>query len=247
MKIVSPYRPFPPESAAHLALGPFDWPGALQMLEASARRFCGCHVVAITDIATTLPIPAHKYPTWQPRLMLWMLEVSLRYLESPDFDQDTVMVCPDILVLGDLRPYFRADLGVIVRLGDKHQASGRTLLNSVQWWRVEAKTQLVAFYREALRIGEGLSDDVIRWGADTVPLVKLLSPIEEGLTERAGLSVSGVDHVEVMTAFSSALMRKMRFGHPFIPETPLLDFKYLRKNSMREFFDAAMATTAVAS
>lgn len=239
MKIVSPFRPFPPESDAHIALGAFDWHDALLMLEESARRFSQCDVFVITDVDTSVPVQAYTYETKQRRLMLWILEVSLRYLESDDFNEDTVMVSPDILVLGDLRPFFRADLGIIVRFADKHVASGRTLLNSVQWWCLEAKTRLVALYRTALTIACRLPADVVRWGADTVPLQQLLSPFECGRSERNGLSVFAVDARESMTDFSRSLLRKMRVGHPFIPETPLLDFRYLRKRHMREFFDAA--------
>jgi hypothetical protein len=61
MKIVSPFRPFPPESSAHRKLGPFDWVGALQMLGTSARASCDCATFALTDVDTDLPVPAYQY------------------------------------------------------------------------------------------------------------------------------------------------------------------------------------------
>jgi hypothetical protein len=191
----------------------------------------------VTDVDTTLPGPTFQYATTHRRLMLWILDVSLRYLESPDFDRDTVMVSPDILVLGDLRGFFKADIGVIMRTADKF-LNERPLLNSVQWWSVAAKDRLVAFYRQALEIAETLSDDVICWGADTEPLLRLLSPLEVGVSERAGLTVSAVDQREVMATFSRRILRQMRDRQPY-QGLPLLDFKYLRKKHLREFFDYA--------
>jgi hypothetical protein len=238
VRVVTPFRPFEPESREHLELGPFDWVGAIGMLRASVERSCRCETVTLTDVDTTLPGPTFKYATTHRRLMLWILDVSLRYLESPDFDRDTVMVSPDILVLGDLRGFFKADIGVIVRAADKF-LNERPLLNSVQWWSVAAKDRLVAFYRQALEIAETLSEDVITWGADTEPLLRLLSPLEVGLSERSGLTVSGIDQREVMASFSRRILRQMRDRQPYRQGLPLLDFKYLRKVHMREFFDYA--------
>jgi hypothetical protein len=242
MRVVTPFRPFEPESREHLELGPFDWTGAIGMLRASVERSCRCETVTLTDVDTTLPGPTFQYATTHRRLMLWILDVSLRYLESQDFDRDTVMVSPDILVLGDLRGFFKADIGVIVRAADKF-LNERPLLNSVQWWSVEAKDRLVAFYLQALERAETLSDDVICWGADTEPLLHLLSPLEVGMSERAGLTVSGVDQREVMASFSRRILRHMRDGRPY-DGLPLLDFKYLRKRYMREFFDFAIGAAA---
>jgi len=231
MKVVSPYRPFAPESTAHHELGPFDWVGALRMLTTSVERSCGCETVVLTDVDTALPLPTHAFVTTHRRLMLWMLEVAGCYLASDAFDQDTVMVCPDILVLGDLRPFFQADLGMVVRLDAKFIDSGRPLLNSVQWWAVAAKDRLVAFYREALQRAECLSDNLIRWGADTVPLVELLSPLAHGVTTRAGLTVALFDQSEAMVPFRRTLLEK-----DVDVDVPLLDFKCRRKLFMRSYF-----------
>lgn len=239
MRVVTPFRPFEPESREHLELGPFDWIGAIKMLRASVSASCRCETVTITDLDTHLPGPAFQYETARRRLMLWILEVSLRYLESDDFDCDTVMVSPDILVLGDLRAFFRADLGVIVRASEKFMVAERPLLNSVQWWRVAAKDRLAAFYRQALEIAETLPEDVIRWGADTEPLLRLLSPLAVGCFGRVGLTVSAMDQREVMGTFSRRIMRHMQEGRPYQGQ-PLLDFKYLRKRHLREFFDYAI-------
>lgn len=244
MRVVTPFRPFEPESREHQELGPFDWWTAVAMLRATVTHACRCDTAVLTDVDTDPHGPGFQYATERRRLMLWILEVSLRYLESDDFDRDTVMVSPDILVFGDLRPFFRADLSVIVRTSAKFALSERPLLNSVQWWRVAAKDRLAAFYRQALTLAEGLPEDVITWGADTAPLLQLLSPLVCGHSERAGVSVFGIDQREAMATFSTAMLRRLRAGQPY-DGLPLLDFKYLRKHSMREFFDLAVGTAVL--
>jgi hypothetical protein len=239
VRIVSPFRPFPPESDAHRALGPFDWIRALRMLRHSAAANSACETLAITDVDTDLPVPAFQYATTERRLMLWILEVCLRYLESDDFDQDTVMVCPDILVMGDLRRYFVAELGVVVRLDPKYVEAERPLLNSVQWWRARAKDRLVDLYRRALLLARMLDEETLTWGADTVPLVQLLSPLGDMVCERAGLTVRMFNQRQVMAAFNSTLHRQMESGVLKPTEIPLLDFRYGRKAWMAQFFSVA--------
>lgn len=239
MKIVSPYRPFAAESLSHQRIGPFDWIGALRMLAVSAHRSCHCETFAITDVDSDLGVPVYQFVTAHRRLMPWILEVSLRYLESDAFDQDTVMVSPDILVFGDLRRYFMADLGLVVRLGEKY--TKRPLLNSIQWWAHAAKPRLVTLYREALRIAETLPDSLLTWGGDTVPLVMLLEPFKLGRFLRGDLSVWGSEHTTVTGAVTIADIARMDRGLPPIwPTMPAMDFKYRRKLYMRQYFDATL-------
>jgi hypothetical protein len=243
MRVVAPYRPFAAESDAHKLLGAFDWVDALRMQQASVKRACKCEAVAISDVATPLPVPAKYYETRETRLMLWILEVSLRYLESNDFDRDTAMVSPDMLVFDDLRPYFRADLGVLVRSGEKY--ASRALLNGVQFWRHDARSRLVDFYAKALEMARALPESVITWGADTAPIVDLLSPLELGLSDRGGLRVECLDAYLLMSPLSGTAIDKLEKGIQIPrPATPLVDFRYLRKLHMRAYFDATIGATA---
>lgn len=228
MKVVSPFRPFAPESGAHLALGPFDWVGALKMLRASVRSACGCETYAITDVDTDLPGPTYRYLTHERRLMLWLLEVTLCYLRSDDFNEDTILISPDALVLRDLRGWFQADLGVMVRTGEKY--IGKPLLNGVQCWRVAAKDRLVSFYGQALDRGRQSVPDLIRWGADTSSLVELLAPLRAGRFTRAGLSVYGFEASRVFRPVSRGVI------------TSIVDFKGRRKLLMRDYFRATFET-----
>lgn len=239
MRIVSPYRPFAPESVEHQNVGPFNWVAALQMLQASADRISAGEVRAITDVDTDLKFPAFQYQTTHRRLMPWILEVALRYLKSDDFDQDTVMLSPDILVFGDLRPYFVGDLGVVLRVGGKYQA--RPLLNCAQWWRHDAKARLVAFYESALARAIALPERMLAWGADTVPLVEMLSPLRIGLTERSGLQVYGIDDAVVLHALTAHEEAALHAGDgvPW-PAVPLVDFRYRRKQRMAAYFAATV-------
>ncbi len=241
IRVVSPYRPFAPESHAHKLLGPFDWVDALRMLAISVKRSNFCETFAITDVDTTLPVPTLRFVTTERRLMLWMLEIALRYLESPSFDRDTVMVCPDTLIYGDLSPYFTGDLGLIVRSAPKYAV--RPVLNSCQWWAVAAKERLVAFFTEALAIAKTLDKKAIQWGADTIPLAQLVAPIEVGLVARHGLHVLMIEQVTVLQSLSTLAIHRVMQGMTIpYPEIPICDFRYLRKLRMADIFRATLGS-----
>ncbi len=239
IRVVSPYRPFVPESQSHKLLRGFDWVDALRMLAVSVDRSNHCETLAITDVDTTLPVPALQFVTTERRLMLWMLEIALRYVESPQFDCDTVMVCPDTLIFGDLSPYFRGDLGLIVRSAEKYRL--RPVLNSVQWWRVDAKDRLVPFFQEALAIAKTLDSHAIQWGADTIPLTQLVAPIEVGLVERHGVTVNLIEMAGVMHSLSSLAVSRVTQGLGLPnPQIPICDFRYFRKVHMAAVFQATL-------
>lgn len=235
LRIVSPYRPFPPVN--HSQIG-FDWIAALAMLRTTARRATQGEVVALTDMATDLPMPAFHYPTQQHRrLMLWILEVCLAYVESDDFDQDTVMLSPDTLVVGNLRPYFAGDCTILIRPG--RQYAERPILNAAQWWPIHAKAKLAAFYRQALAIAEGLPRQLIRWGADCEALRHLLEPIRPGLHVRAGLRVSMRDRMTVLQSVGKGVLDEIARHQPLRPHpVPLVDFKYESKQHLPRYFAA---------
>ncbi len=245
MKVVSPFRPFAPESAAHRKLGPFDWIGALRMLAASVQQSNQCETFALTDVDTDLPVPAYRYVTTERRLMLWILEVTCCYLESADFDQDTALLSPDILALGSIRAFVTADLGLVVRPGEKYVH--KPLLNGVQLFAHAAKARLGPFYRHVLAYAKTLPEPLLRWGADTLPLVDLLAPLEVGIRARAGLTVCGIDRARIFGSLSPHDGARVARGlRPSRPTAPLLDFKGLRKWSMRQYFAATIGRRVAA-
>jgi hypothetical protein len=208
------------------------------MLATSVRYSCAVETVAITDTATQLRVPAFQFHTTETRLMLWMLDVSLRYLESPRFDRDTVLVSPDMLVYGDLSRYFVGDLGVLVRSAAKY--ADKPLLNGMQWWRYRAKHALVAFYEQALLIARTLPESLLRWGADTEPLRLLLTPLEEGLQFRCGLRVAMLPTGEIMESLTRNMMTDLYQHGETWPHVPVVDFKDIRKLSMRQYFNGTV-------
>jgi hypothetical protein len=238
IQVVSPYRPFPPESDAHQQLGAFDWIEALHMLADSVTQTCGCPTYAITDVATPLPVPYFGFKTTAPRLMEWMLDVSLAFLQSQHFHCDTVLVCPDTLVCQDLRPLFRADLGLIIRTDPKHAA--RPILNSCQFWSVSAKPELIRFYTAALAIARELEEPWQVWGGDTEPLRQLVAPCEVGewMHVPTGLLIQMWEASSVMESLSGAAMEALDDGQPYRPSRAFLDFKGLRKRRMAQAFRA---------
>lgn len=240
MRVVSLYRPFVPESREHLELGPFNWCAALQMLSQSVRLACGCDVVALTDWDTPLPMPALRYHTTQSRLMLWLLEIALRYLESDAFDRDTVMVSPDMLVFNDLRPYFGdADVTVLVRSGS--QFAVRPILNGAQWWPIAGKRRLIGFYRDALATACALPEPQVQWGADTEGLRVLLAPIGPGKQKRHGLRAWLLESNLVLQSLTQRTCEDLDAGRDVpLPTRPILDFKYTRKRYMAPYFAATL-------
>lgn len=243
IRVVAPFRPFPPESDLHKQMADFDWVDAIGLLQASVERACQCPFHVITDVDTSLPLPTLQYSTTHRRLMLWYLEVSLRYLESDDFDRDTIAMDSDQLVFADLRHIVtpNADLVICARPEHLNRPDAFPILNGVQVWAHRAKSALVEFYRQALSVAEGLPEDRIVWGADTDALRILLAPIAVGLHRRAGLTVHMRDARAVIEPFSNVMKRWVADGRPFWPAKPIVDFRWRRKPSMRPMFEHVLA------
>lgn len=246
MQVVSPYRAIPAGMHPHDdLLAGFDWIEAARMLAVSVRASCDCDTWVITDRETVVPVPSWALPTTETQLMLWILEVSLRFLESDRFDRDTVFVSPDTLVIGPLAPYFAGDLSIIVRPGLKY--AHRPIINSVQWWPLRARRRLVRFYERALRIARGLSAGLVAWGADSEPLRQLLEPILPGRGLRGGLDVRMIPMGEVMHSLHQREIDELAAGHvPPRPSVPIVDFRYTRKLHMAAYYRACLGSAVVA-
>lgn len=240
LRLVAPFRPFPPESDLHQSLGDFDWMEAIGLLAKSARLACHTDLQVLTDVDTTLPFPLLQYRTTHRRLMLWTLEVCLRYLESDDFDRPTVMLDCDQLIFRDLSPWFMpgVDLSVLVRPTEKHtERGGMPLLNGVQFWSPKGKARLVAFYRRALALAEQLPEEQLRWGADQEAVRQLIEPIEIGYGERAGARVVMLDADRILETLNERHIAAIAEGTMPIPRRSVLDFRWTRKRYMRPVFE----------
>lgn len=250
MKLVAPFRPFPKESVYHQALADFDWIDAIRMLSRSAEVSCGVPVHIITDVDTDLDldVPILKYRTEHRRLMLWTLEACLRYLESDDFVQDTVMLDCDQLILKDLRPWFGqlCDLTVLMRTTPKHQHAWNKLLNGVQFWSVRGKKRLIALYRHVLAVAEQLPDADLQWGGDTIALRNVLEPMAPGFSLRSGVRVRMVDYQDVLEALSEDQIRGMAHGIAPKPTRAVFDFRYGRKLHMRQAYEMTVGKAVAA-
>jgi len=240
LKIVSAYTPIPINESVspgdfhkELALAGFDWLDALQMLRSSAQRRAGVETFAITN--AELPFPHYRYATAEKKLMLWVLEVSLMYLASDDFDQNTVFIAPDSLVLKPLDVFGDFDIAVTWR-GPKFPWDGEfpasALMNGLQWWAVAGKKRLVALYEQALDIARALPEAEQDWGADTIPLVRLLGPFEPGLFDRGGLALRVLPFGSLLTIVEH------RRGKKEPASALVVDFKYRNKMHMREYYGA---------
>jgi hypothetical protein len=228
--VVAPYRPFHTGRAEHEG---FDWLAAARLLARSVDRTCQCPTYVLTDVDTDLPVPTIQVVTRERQLQLWILDVALRYLESSQFTDDTVMVSPDSLVLANLAGYFEGDFGVIIRPGHpKHP-----MLNSVQWWPRASRDRLIAIYQQALAVGRTLPARIIKWGADTLPFEQLLAPLVPGLHRRQGLHVRMWPAPPILRSVSTFDLVRLTQGHPLKwRNAAIADFRYKRKPLMKPFF-----------
>lgn len=247
LRIVAPFLPLEPEAPHHvrLAVEAFDWPGAIAMLADSVKRTIGCPFHVITDItANVTAAPTLRYATHERRLMLWNLEVAAAYLESDDFDRDTVMVDSDQLIFGDLAHWFRprVDLGILIR----PKPMRVPILNGVQFLAHRGKPRLSAFYRKALDVARGLPEDQICWGADTHALRILLEPLSPGIHQREGLTVALMDHRPILQPLTETQIGVLQQSGCFPwPSQPVVDFRYFRKRSMKAVYEASFKSEAV--
>lgn len=244
IRLVAPYFPLPAEYAHHKALTNFDWIGAIRMLFDSARRVCGdCPMHVITDVSADLPVPSLKYATHHRRLMLWYLEAAVCYLESDDFDRDTVMLDSDQLIYGDLSKWFSPDmdLGILARELPPKDPNGFRILNGVQLWSHRGKAQLAAFYRQALELAQTLPEETIAWGADTVVLERLLDPLEIGrLGFRSGVLVRFIESKDVLERVTKRQLHQMRAGVHVEVTRDVSCFRNMRKLHMKDFYRATL-------
>ena len=233
MKIVAPYRPMVSYTSLHIecARHGFDWIESLKMLRASGLARAGIETYAISDVE--LPVPHYRYPSKEQSLMIWMLEVSLSYLESEDFDQDTVLLGADSIVLKPFDMFGGFDIAITSRLP---KFFANPLMNGWQLWPIASKVGLIRLFRMALDIAHGLPDEEKAWGADTKPLIMLLGPIKPGDFIRSGMRVRIFPPPMLMT-LTISLMNKMRVGKKVAAGATTVDFKALAKLHMREYYE----------
>lgn len=249
IRIVAPFKPFVSECGTHTLLERegFDWNAAIAMMIESARASCeDCPVHILTDIDTPLDFPALRYHTTSTRLMIWSIEICLRYLQSRDFDRNTVMLDCDQLIYGNLRKWFKkdpkVDIGVLVRPHGKHiEPGGEPLLNGVQFWHRSGRNRLVAFYQRCLDVVQQLPEHRIAWGGDTDALRQLIEPLEIGVTERSGATVQMWPAEDVLESWSSTHAAMLDAGDVPVIRHAVLDFRALRKRHMAAMFHASRA------
>lgn len=242
IRLVAPFLPLALENEHHQALSGFDWCDAIRMLSHSAQIACGQPVQVITDVTADLPLPALRYQTTHRRLMLWTLEACLRYLDSPDFDRDTVCLDCDQLIGQDVSRFFspQADLGLLIRPHLRTRDTWKKVINGVQFWSVRAKSKLIAFYRAALARAEQMSEDLLQWGADTQALRELIEPVSIGLHERVGLRVHLIDDARVSRALTQEQIDAMQHGIAPRFTHAVMDFRYRRKQHMRRVYEMSV-------
>lgn len=235
----------PIQTVEHANVGPFDWVDALRMLRASGQRI-GLETFAITTADSYLDVPAYVYPTTTDQLTVWIVEACLRYLESDDFDQNTAMLSPDMLVFKDPFRWLTADLVMASRLDPKYVDAGRPLLFGAQLWAYKAKARLITLYRRVLDVARETAAAKGMWGADIAPFLSLLAPLKGCKTRRSGVSVTLVPYGgDWLASIGSAEIAQLECREtPSWPRSAVVDFKYKRKQFQRAYFDALLGVAA---
>lgn len=252
LRIVAPFKRFAAECGTHQLLERegFDWDAAIAMMMETARATNeDCPVHVLTDLDEPITVPALRYATSAPRLMVWAIEVCLQYLQSEDFDRNTVMLDCDQLVFGDLRQWFKknppVDIGVLVRPHGKHlQPGGEPLLNGVQFWHHAGRDRLIAFYQRCLEVVQQLPEHRIAWGGDTDALRALIEPIEIGIVERSGASVQMWPAEDVLESWSSMHTEILEAGQVPKVRNAVLDFRAMRKRYMAAMYQVSRQVPA---
>lgn len=238
-RIVSPFRPFKPESKEHFLLGKFDWYMALAMLAASAKYCGGAEVVVLTDHKTAISnLPTFRYSPRCNRLMPWILDVTLSYLESDDFDRDTWFISPDMMVMKPLGGTIPNGVDLMLLT----HTEPLPIINHTQFWRHSAKKNLIKFYRQCFKRALELDEEQLCWGADTEPLVHYLSPVPlaGGAVHQHGLNISFVPRRDVTFRVNERLLRKDIIDWR-TASASIAEFTYGRKRLMRDYFQRAFA------
>jgi hypothetical protein len=236
LRLVAPFKSIVPYKEHHIELPEGWWFDAITMLRDTGLHRAHANTYVITDEETELPfLHVLRYATRERCLMTWIVEVSLLYLESEAFDQDTVFISPDSLVRKNIDWFDGTfDIAVTARpMKEKYQR--RPLKNGLQWWPLASKERLIALYREALSIARSLSDEEQRWGGDTTPFLQLLGPIVPGLHEVGTLRVMVFPHPTLME-ITNVVMRKLREGHCPDAGAAVADFKYRSKANMADYY-----------
>lgn len=233
-RIVSPFRPFKPESEEHINLGPFDWLRAMNMLKISAQYCAHTEVVVLTDEKSHIGLPAFRYKPRCNRLMPWILDVSLAYLESEEFDRDTWFISPDMMVMKELDNIVPAHADLMLLSHNEHLP----IINHTQFWRHKAKKKLIKFFRQCYERSLKLSEDHLRWGADTEPFINFLDPVplDGGSKKYQGLNIHFLPRASIALRVNERVLNKGS-GHWQSFPVPIAEFTYGRKKHMDCFFE----------
>lgn len=216
------------------------------MVTASAKSTNRCDVKVLTDQTTDVPGEVLRFNTKHTRLTLWLLEIRLAYLKSESFDLPTVFVDADMLIFKDLSPWFtkKTAVALLVRTPGEYEGEW-PLINSVQWFNPKKRDQLVEFYEEALKRARAMSEDQIRWGAETNAVLSLIEPLEYGFHRRWNqVGVTMIRHSDVLQKFNSHDIAQTELGVCPWPQGAIFDFRWTRKQYMRACYEQTLLKSA---
>lgn len=196
------------------------------MAFASAKRFDYSTVL----IGNTFMHGDYKMeflPDQEPHLMNWILAAQLAYIESPLFDQDSVIFSPDALVLKRLEPVF--DLAFDVAFTDRKNPRW-PINNGVIYLKPEKRAELAAMWRKCLEICKSYPVETQDWYGDQQSLNDAL---QAGVHTELGLQVELLP-CEVYNA--SPMKPGQAPTKRLLQDAYVAHFKGKRKDAMKDYW-----------
>ena len=204
----------------------FTYQTLIGMAFDSAKRF-GYETVLVGNTYMQGDIKMEFLPEEEPRLMNWILAAQLAYIQSPLFDQPTVIFSPDALILKPLEEVFEKDFDVAFT--DRKNPKW-PINNGVIYLKPERKQALAAFWQKALDVCKSYPVETQDWYGDQQALHDVL---QAGVHQQIGL------HVELLPCevYNASPMKPgAGFDKRLIKDAYVAHFKGKRKSSMKDYW-----------
>lgn len=192
----------------------------------SAKRF-GYSTVLVGNTYMHGDYKLEFLPEEEPLLMNWILAAQLAFIESPLFDQPSVIFSPDAIVLKPLEEIF--DRGFDVAFTDRKNPKW-PINNGVIYLNPSRRAELAAFWRRALEMCKTYPIETQEWYGDQQSLNDLLVA---GVHHQLGLNVELLP-CEVYNA--SPMRPGQGFNKRLVKDAYVAHFKGKRKDDMKEYW-----------
>ena len=199
-------------------LGNSDYVPLIDMAFASARKF-GYKTVLVTDAGAT-----------KETLMPWILAAQKKFIDSDDFDGNSVLFSPDCLINRPLEPVFDFDFDLGVTSGFNPDYP---INNGVIYLKHQCKEKLSKLWGEMVARCLTYSPELQRWYGDQKAMHEI---IREANDKPYGLNVKRLIASKYNASFNSD--PKYHESNNLMAQSAyVLHFKGKRKAQMAEWWE----------